>query len=572
MCGIFGAISYNKKITSVKFKSWADDLFQLSESRGKEAAGIALLTNNKIHTYKEAVKSSNFIRLNTYQNLFNKTESAHPLAFIGHSRLATNGFQAENHNNQPVANNIGVIVHNGIIVNDQYIWKTILKKKPRFEVDTEVLIELIRHFKDNGADVVQACSRLYKNIEGSASIAALLKFNSELVLATNTGSLYYAWINAPKTFTFASEKHIVRKFLERNSLKSDICQLLPNNGLLINLDKPKELRFFLVGHNAMTITKNELVFSIGEISSENIKEQSFFNYSAKNNIKKLRKHDFNYEKIYTLRRCTRCILPATMPFITFDKEGVCNYCLNHKKIQYQGNKSLENLISSYRKSKSNIDCIVAFSGGRDSSYGLHHVKRILKMNPIAYTYDWGLVTDLARRNQARIVGKLGVEHIIVSADITLKRNNIRKNILAWLKKPDLGMIPLFTVGDKQAEFYIDQVAKRTGTDLIIYCSGCELENDDFKASYCGVKNGSPGGILHNLSFIGRTKMAIYYGRQFLLNPQYFNSSIFDTAFAYFSTYIKRHKYIYFWHYIPWNEQKIVVGNSRVSNIVEKIKH
>ena len=41
-----------------------------------------------------------------------------------------------------------------------------------------------------------------------------------------------------------------------------------------------------------------------------------------------------------------------------------------------------------------------------------------------------MVTDLARRNQARVVGKLGVEHVWVSADIAKKRNYIKKNFLA----------------------------------------------------------------------------------------------------------------------------------------------
>ena len=31
-----------------------------------------------------------------------------------------------------------------------------------------------------------------------------------------------------------------------------------------------------------------------------------------------------------LRRCTRCILPETMPFIPFDAGGVCNYCTHHR--------------------------------------------------------------------------------------------------------------------------------------------------------------------------------------------------------------------------------------------------
>ena len=64
------------------------------------------------------------------------------------------------------------------------------------------------------------------------------------------------------------------------------------------------------------------------------------------------------------------------------------------------------------------------------------------------TYDLGMVTDLARRNIARICGTLGVENIIVAADIHWKRENIKKNIIALLKSPELGMIPLFMAGDK----------------------------------------------------------------------------------------------------------------------------
>ena len=63
------------------------------------------------------------------------------------------------------------------------------------------------------------------------------------------------------------------------------------------------------------------------------------------------------------------------------------------------------------------------------------------MNPIAVTYDWGMVTDLARRNQARICGMLGIEHVIVAADIPEKRNYIKNYVSGWLQKPHLGMVP-----------------------------------------------------------------------------------------------------------------------------------
>ena len=52
------------------------------------------------------------------------------------------------------------------------------------------------------------------------------------------------------------------------------------------------------------------------------------------------------------------------------------------------------------------------SGGRDSCYGLHIVAKELKLKPITFTYDWGLVTVLARRNISRMCSILNVENII----------------------------------------------------------------------------------------------------------------------------------------------------------------
>ena len=91
---------------------------------------------------------------------------------------------------------------------------------------------------------------------------------------------------------------------------------------------------------------------------------------------------------------------------------------------------------------------------------LHYVAKVLGMKPIAYTYDWGMVTDLARRNISRMCGELGVEHILISADIRKKRENIRKNVSAWLRKPDLGTIPLFMAGDKQFFYYANLLRKQ----------------------------------------------------------------------------------------------------------------
>ena len=85
-----------------------------------------------------------------------------------------------------------------------------------------------------------------------------------------------------------------------------------------------------------------------------------------------------------------------------------------------------------------------------------------------------MVTDLARRNISRLCGKLGIEHIIISADIKKKRKNIYNNIKAWLRKPNLGMIPLFMAGDKQFYYYFNELMKQTGIKLVIYSENKRL--------------------------------------------------------------------------------------------------
>ena len=59
-----------------------------------------------------------------------------------------------------------------------------------------------------------------------------------------------------------------------------------------------------------------------------------------------------------------------------------------------------------------------------------------------------MVNSLSRRNHARMLGALDVENILVSAPLQKKLAYIRYNIKAWMRRPDLGMVPFFMAGDK----------------------------------------------------------------------------------------------------------------------------
>ena len=78
-----------------------------------------------------------------------------------------------------------------------------------------------------------------------------------------------------------------------------------------------------------------------------------------------------------MKRCKKCILPENYPGITFNEEGICNYCLTYKKREYYGEEELKKILEAYRNKNGNYDCIVGISGGRDSAYALYYLVNII---------------------------------------------------------------------------------------------------------------------------------------------------------------------------------------------------
>lgn len=582
MCGIFGVLgSQDSKLTPSLLRSLVDQLFRLSESRGKESSGFACLYDGAISVYKQPVSASFLVRGKEYKRLFvdifgnggnsigETNRFNQPLAFIGHTRLMTSGALGINQNNQPVIKSGLVGIHNGIITNDTNLWRQFPSLRQEYSVDTEVILALIRHFLKE-KPLLEAIQNVFRLIQGSASIAVLFEDTGYMILATNTGSVYTCSSEEAKTLLFASEAFILKSLTKRREIKKllgnhRITKLEPGYGLVVSLDDMKLAPFSLNDtetpeSDAQYVSTTN--FKIVDFTNYKEDKQSFVNTSTISSLLPQKADtpaiaiDDIVSSTDSLRLCTKCVLPETVPFIDFDEEGVCNFCRNYQKTKLKGETILEEFIAPYRSKSGEPDCIVTFSGGRDSSYGLHYIKTILKMNPIAYSYDWGMITDLARRNQARICGKLGVEHILVSADINRKRAYIRKNIEAWLKKPNLGMVPLFMAGDKQYFYYANKLRNQTEAKLIILCEN-PYEKTDFKSGFCGISPRFTEKSVYAIPMFSRIKLATYYAWQFLINPAYLNASVLDTIGAFFSYYLMPHGFLSLYQYIMWDEKEIV---------------
>lgn len=543
MCGIFGAVSFKPKYLGRRFiTELVNNLFILSETRGKEAAGIAIRTKDSFEVYKDANRAKDFIKNQKFKLILNKSVFKNNnldagFSFIGHSRLVTNGAQSNNTNNQPIISNKQIGIHNGIITNEEKLWNSNNDLNKETELDTEVLFKLI--YKENNSikNVPKSIKKVFNNIEGTASIASFSREVPTLSLATNTGSIYFINDVKKDLFIFASEKFILEKLIKKKfykNLKSEqISQLKSFKGLQIDLYSKEFYEYDISGINQ-------------------IKKQSN-NYARKSIIPLV---DYSSNP-FNLKRCTKCILPETYPFMDFDSKGVCRYCRGHKSFKIKGKKELEKKLNKYRSLDNKPDCIVALSGGRDSCYGLHYLKKELGMNPIAFTYDWGFVTDLARRNSARVCGKLGIELIIRSPDIDMKRRFVKQNVNAWLKKPELGMIPLFMAGDKAFYYHANQLKKETGIKLVVFCSGNSMEKAYYKFGLSGLREGDDSATLTKLGLQGKIGLLKYYAKNFLKNPYYINSSMLDSAAGFFHTFIGKEDSLKLYHYIDWNEKNIV---------------
>lgn len=114
-----------------------------------------------------------------------------------------------------------------------------------------------------------------------------------------------------------------------------------------------------------------------------------------------------------LKKCTACMLPETYETIEFDTKGVCNVCrgkeFRDEQIDWsERKKQLDALIERHR-GKNDYDCIIPYSGGKDSTYTLYYLMKEYKLKPLVVRFDHGFMRETLIENNTRTFKKLGVD-------------------------------------------------------------------------------------------------------------------------------------------------------------------
>lgn len=182
-----------------------------------------------------------------------------------------------------------------------------------------------------------------------------------------------------------------------------------------------------------------------------------------------------------MRYCSRCVLPETHETIEFDTDGICNICRQNEykkdRIDWSAKqKEFENIIEQYR-GKHSYDCIVPFSGGKDSTFTLWKLVKQYNLRCLVICFDHGFYRPQVIENRTRAFKQLGVSSLIFrpnwdAVKKVMLESLLRKGDFCWhchtgifaypMQMAVKLNVPLLIWGEPQAEYTAyytyDQVA------------------------------------------------------------------------------------------------------------------
>ncbi|MCM2535480.1 glutamine--fructose-6-phosphate transaminase (isomerizing) [Neobacillus pocheonensis] len=176
MCGIVGYIGKNDS-KEILLKG-----LEKLEYRGYDSAGIAVKNENGVHVFKEKGRIADLRKI--------VDENVAASIGIGHTRWATHGVpsQINAHPHQSTTGRF-TLVHNGVIENYDLLKREYLKDASFVsETDTEVIVQLIELFVNEGLEVIDAFRKTLTLLKGSYALALLDAGNNETIFVAKNKS------------------------------------------------------------------------------------------------------------------------------------------------------------------------------------------------------------------------------------------------------------------------------------------------------------------------------------------------------------------------------------------------
>jgi N-acetyl sugar amidotransferase len=133
-----------------------------------------------------------------------------------------------------------------------------------------------------------------------------------------------------------------------------------------------------------------------------------------------------------MRYCRKCVYPASSAVpLAFDENGICSGCRTASErpvIDWDRRRRIfESIIEEHRsKDGSGYDCLIPVSGGKDSYYQIHIIKKVYGLNPLLVTYNGNNYTKTGLDNVQNMREVFEADHIFFTPnlDAVIKLNRI----------------------------------------------------------------------------------------------------------------------------------------------------
>lgn len=118
------------------------------------------------------------------------------------------------------------------------------------------------------------------------------------------------------------------------------------------------------------------------------------------------------------RKCKNCLIPERYPNFKLNEKRIGNYCTTTKKIdKTEEKKLLKKEFEGYLnkiKGKNQYDCVLLYSGGKDSTYLLYILTKKYGLKVLTVTVDNGLGTNIQKENIKKCVEFFDVDNITIT--------------------------------------------------------------------------------------------------------------------------------------------------------------
>lgn len=208
MCCLFGLIDTRNALSGKDKSKLLHILASESEARGTDATGIAYNVGKQLYIHKRPIPGHKLqirVRDDT-------------VAVMGHTRMTTQGRASRNRNNHPFFGMAGstpfALAHNGALLNDKRLRRTLRLPKTKIETDTYIAAQLLE--KKRTLDF-NSLRYMAEQVEGSFTFT-ILDGADNLYIVKGDSPLCLYWFPEQGLYLYNSTEEILNRALQRLSL------------------------------------------------------------------------------------------------------------------------------------------------------------------------------------------------------------------------------------------------------------------------------------------------------------------------------------------------------------------